>query len=499
MGGIFMRGKKIISAFLVLLILLVSAVSCAKTPHEVGEATNTAGFISADTETELKPPNHDVNYEGYDFRVLHWFVVGWESRLDKDIYAESATGDVLKDSVYERNLALAEKYNVTISLENKTFSDVPSIVKKFITSDDDAYDLVYARTVESPSLITAGYYIDFNELPHADLSMPWWDQRAVEDLSIGGKLYLCASAINLIDKDATAVITFNKELAENNTLPDMYYIVKDNKWTFDKMNSLYTTAASDIDGDGKMTLNDVWGFIGGRDVPTSFYNGAGARFAVKDTDDMPVYNFDNEYSYNVTDKIVAMMNNKDTFYNHHSGTGAAKATDDNEYRKLFENGHGLFFWTRLDDITTMRASDTEFGILPIPKYSEEQNRYYSLVSIHTAGLMAIPITASDLERTSIIIEEWAYLSQKMVQPVYIDKALKGKSIRDNESETMLDIIFENRIFDIGIVYNFGQFTGDYEIINESKKGASSLYASKLKSIDSDIQKFIEQIQEIHND
>ena len=34
---------------------------------------------------------------------------------------------------------------------------------------------------------------------------------------------------------------------------------------------------------------------------------------------------------------------------------------------LFSDGHGLFFWTRMDEVTTLRSMETDFGILPTPK------------------------------------------------------------------------------------------------------------------------------------
>lgn len=485
-----------IISFITLTFIVFSSIliSCSKTPHTPGEATETdAGFLSAETETSLKADLPEADYEGYKFRILHWWLDSWESRLNKDLYAEAETGDVLNDAVYRRNLKVSEQFNINISLEHQTYSTVPTTVKNMVAAGDDAYDLVYVRTFESPSLVTAGYFSDFYKLPYVNLNMPWWDQNAKDNLSIGGKLYLAASDINVIDKDATAVITFNKKMAADLNLPDLYYIVQDGKWTIDKMVSLYKNTAKDVDGNGTMSLDDIWGFIAGNDVPTAFFNGAGSTFASKDENDMPVYKFDNEYNYSVTDKIVEIMNDKTCFYNHHTGTDAAKITDDNEYRKLFENGHGLFFWTRLDDVTTMRSSETDFGILPTPKYQESQEHYDNLVSIHTAGLMSVPTSAGDLLRTSVILESMAFESHSTIQPAYKDVALKGKYVRDVESLAMLDIIFANRVFDIGIIYDFGGFSAAYGTIYSAKNGAASLYASKEAAIETGIQKFIDSI------
>ncbi|MHB1151157.1 MAG: hypothetical protein ACYCWE_02030 [Eubacteriales bacterium] len=490
---------RIISIITLMFIIFSSMLaSCAKTLHVPGEEhAETAGFLAADTKAELKPELPEADYEGYTFRILHWWVDGWESRLDKDLYSEAETGDVLKDAVYRRNLKVEEQFNIKITLEHQTYSDVPTTVKNIVIAADDAYDLVYIRTYESPSVVTAGYLNDFNELPYVNLRQPWWDRNAAESYSIQGKLYLAASDINVIDKDATAVITFNKKMAAGLNLPDLYYLVLDGKWTMDKMASLYKNAAQDVDGDGKMSLDDIWGFIAGRDIPTAFFNGAGSVFASKDEKDMPVYTFESEYNYAVADKILEIMSDKTSFYNHHTGTDAAPVTDDTEYRKLFENGRGLFFWTRLDDVTAMRASETDFGILPTPKYKETQDNYYNLVNIHTAGLMSVPISAGDLERTSVILESMAFESSSTVQPAYKDVALKGKYIRDEESLEILDIIFANRVFDIGILYGFGGFVNAFDSLDSVKNGVASLYASKADAIANDILAFAENIKALN--
>lgn len=485
---------KLLSSLIILvLIIFPLLVSCRKTVHVPGEDHSaTAGFLAADTGTDLMPELPETDYEGFEFCILHWWADGWESRLDKDLYAETETGDVLKDAVYRRNLTVCERFNIKISLEHQNYDTVPVTVKKTVAAADDAYDLVYMRTYEAPPVVTGGYLTDFNSLPYVDLSKPWWDADAVKSLSVGGNVFLAVSDINIIDKDATAVITFSKKAAADLNLPDLYYFVLDGKWTMDKMVSLYKNAARDMDGDGSMSLDDFWGFIAGRDIPTAFFNGAGSTFASKEKD-MPVYTFDNEYNYAVTEKIIELMNDDTCFYNHHTGTDAAPATDDTKYRQLFENGRGLFFWTRLDDVTAMRASETDFGILPTPKYLESQKNYFNLVSIHTAGFMSVPISAADLERTSVILESMAFESSSTVQPAYKEVALKGKYIRDEESSEMLDIIFDNRVFDIGIIYGFGGFASAYEGINTVKNGAASLYASKIEAITADIQALTESI------
>lgn len=119
--------------------------------------------------------------------------------------------------------------------------------------------------------------------------------------------------------------------------------------------------------------------------------------------------------------------------------------------------HGLIFWMRLDEVTNMRASDADFGILPIPKYEEAQDKYYSMVSRYITGLPSIPITLTGekLDEVGLVLEALSAESYYTLIPEYIETSLKTKNSRDAESADMLDIIINNRVFDPMHIYNFG--------------------------------------------
>ena len=59
-------------------------------------------------------------------------------------------------------------------------------------------------------------------------------------------------------------------------------------------------------------------------------------------------------------------------------------------------------------------------------------------------ILAVPITATNLERTGIITEALSAESYKRVIPAYYETALKTKYARDDESVQMLDMIANSR-------------------------------------------------------
>ena len=70
-------------------------------------------------------------------------------------------------------------------------------------------------------------------------------------------------------------------------------------------------------------------------------------------------------------------------------------------------------------------------------------------------------------------------SEQIITPAYYDKTLNGTYVRDEESKDMLDIIFNNRIFDVGHLYKVSnlQETITNLLRNNNPTGLSKLYAS----------------------
>ncbi len=463
--------KQRLTALLLCLLLTLPLASCASNDETNPDAAAapTSGEITAaeDTpaETEEERIKPDIpataDFGGDDIYFLHWFHSGWAStvRTSRDIYAESLTGEAINDVVYNRNLKIETDYNVKITLENMDLGQMDGAISKAVTSGDTTYDVVYPRLYEAASMYQKDYFLNLHDVPNIDLEKPWWDGNCVDSLSMAGKLLSVATSINVNDKDATAALAFNKGYATDLGLPDIYSIVLEGEWTYDKLMELAEGAASDTDGNGTMEDTDMWGLLGGHDVMSSFWYGSGELMVTKDENDLFTFTFGSERSVTAAERVVNLMN-QNWFLNHHMIAN----TDDIYYAQLFETGHGLFFWMRLDEVTNMRAGETDFGIIPTPKYEASQDKYYSMVSQHTTGLMSIPLvqTGDALSNLGIILEAMAAESHYELIPTYIEESLKTKYSRDAESAEMLDIIINNRVYDPMLVYNFGSFADTFQ-------------------------------------
>ncbi len=477
---------------LTVLMLASSLAACAgetdtaKTPADTQADTAVVTDAVTEEDTRIYPELPEANFNGHLFNVLHWDRSDWPTRACVDIYAETETGDTINDAVYRRNLAVMEKYNFEIALQKEQPGDLTKLVKQNIQTGSDAYDLVIQRCIEGATIIQENYYLPLNEIPNIDLDQPWYDQNARQTLEIKGKLYIAASDLTIEDKNATAAIAFNKQMALDNNLEDMYQLVNEGKWTIEKMESMYKDVARDLDGNSKMNEDDLYGFLGGKDVGMSLFLGSGAHFMGIDSDGYVIPTMLNDRNVQVAQYVYEICTNEDVFYHHHN-----MGTDDTQYEQLFTNGHGLYFWMRLDNVLSMRASEVAFGILPIPKYDGAQETYLCNVSPWTTGLLAVPTTAKDPERTGIIIEALSAESKYVLQPAYYEIALKEKQARDEESKEMLDIIFNNRVFDIAEFYRIGTLSDVILEMGSAKSfDLASRYEKLSKATDKAIDKFM---------
>jgi hypothetical protein len=107
----------------------------------------------------------------------------------------------------------------------------------------------------------------------------------------------------------------------------------------------------------------------------------------------------------------------------------------------------------------------------------------------------IPITAGDIDKSSYIMDAMAYHGRQIILPAYYDVCLKRKYARDEESESMLDIIFTSTVYDIGSIFGIGGFSVAIQsnVVTGENKIAST-YEQLAGKIEKDLQNLIDQFE-----
>jgi len=481
--------KRIITALLLASMLLTMAVSCGS-----GDTAAETTAAPVDTETaetaettapRIDPKLPEKDFEGYNFRVLGKGTtnVHWKT---KDIAAEEENGEPINDAVFRRNSVIGEKYNFTIEdVAPDNYNDIPSQAAKVVLAGDNEFDMFSFNVA---SLIKNNYLYNLYDIPYMDLSQPYYDQNLIDSLTIADKLFAVAGEMIIMDNEATLGTTFNKKIAADYGVAEkyngtLYEVVEDGRWTLDVFNEIASLTSGDLNGDGVMTdTEDQWGFQTENGNYLLMFIGAGGSTARINSDGYPESTLFNEKVIEIVNKVYDVQN---AGYAINATTISSKYSDvwSECIDKNFIEGRAMFSIAGLNRVSVFRSMEVDFGILPVPKFNEAQDQYRNPVSINVGSYIAVPATAVEVERTGIIIEALSCESMYVLTPAFYDVTLEGKAIRDEESSAMLDLIFSNRVFDLGHYFGFGSVTS----IFYDKNTFASQLAAKEAVIQSDIE------------
>lgn len=439
-----------------------------------------------DTTTELEETSEkddlpsDLNYNGREFRIFSrlqaWFNGSWIS--------EEENGDTLNDAVYKRNGKVMDRLGITISEIGGATSDQ---AKNTMLAGDDAYDIVNTRCSIAFNYAEEGLFYGLDKLSYIDLSKSYWDKQLNENVTICGKSYFPIGASNITGYDYTHVLVFNKKLADEKKVGDLYSLVKEGKWTLDSYSSVVKDFSEDLNGDSMMDESDLYGYLSQpKAVLPAFWIASGVRSINMNDKGEPEFTMPSDSKFlEVFEKTFAITYDNDSWFRNTS-----VANYDDLLINMFQSGKGLFMDMTFFYISSLRDMDADFGILPYPKYDEAQENY--LARIEGIELTGVPVTA-DPEFVSAVMEAMAYESVSTVVQAYYDVALKTKMTRDNESADMLDLIFENRVFDLGDTIWCDQIRdGVFKpMFTDNDRAIASKFATMQSEMDAKIAAVIE--------
>ena len=499
-----MINKKIISIFIIsITIMSFLFTSCDNTPQQNTESNGTNDDMSINMNTEenfedavarLEANLPEVNYDGDTFTFLVHEADGNGYWGSYEIFAEEETGEAINDAVYRRNRTIEDRLGIEIK-EVRT-NDVNSLATRTIRADDPEYDCIMPRITGAASMATSGYLVSYDQLPYIDLTNPWWDQNANSMLSIGNRLFFTVGDLSIVDKDSTWVIMFNKTVALNNGLENFYNLVREDKWTMEKFYSIIRDAARDLNGDGVMDENDLAGFLSDTGVILAMFYNTGETVIKKDADDFPYLTLNTERAITAEEKTFEIFGDK---------TAAVLAEDlphianpwSDGLNKMFQEDRGLFYAIGLTVMHKMRSMNSDFGVLPFPKLNENQSQYSHSINPWCSNSIAVPVTVRDREKTSIVLEAMSAEAKYTVIPAYYDVTITNKTIRDEESAEMLNLILSTRSFDLGFIFNWG----DIGYMPNSNFPNTGRFVSTYERLESravsDMEKTIDAFKELY--
>lgn len=485
---------RFICLLLTAFVLLPLFAACAENAGAVSETTAAAlSETAADAETD-RSETPDSLPAGLDFEGASYRILVRDDQFLPEFYAEEASGDVVEDAIYNRNASVEERLNVAVEIvrgaASSAYMTELSNIRKTVTSGDDAYEMIAGYSVHVVKLMAEGLFVNLNEIEYLDFSQPWWPESIQDEMTFNGSLYFMTGDICMTTISKALCMYFNKNIAESRNIGNLYDTVNGSKWTFDTYLSVTKDVYEDLDGNSQADDNDLYGTV------MTPYNSVDAfipafhqDITVMGDDGYPVLAFNTERMVSVVERIYSLL--YETAGVHVPRNSLEDAAT---MFKMFKADQALFIMWEFTATDELRSMESDFGIIPYPKWDENQKNYYTM-SDGAHDVMAVPVSCTDPERTSVIVEALNAESYKQVIPAYYETALKVKYTRDDESVLVLDMVLEGRTFDFGYVYDGWAGVGFLlqNLTSANSKDYASGYAKLEKSAIKRYEKVIDTL------
>lgn len=495
-----MNAKRLLSGILVA-VMLVPLAACRNGEQKNADIsdngapdTESAGAAESTPETDRfgreiveDTVPADLYYEN---APVHIFTRNDNKYWLLEITAEDGTGEVLNDSVYDRNRTVEERLGVrfevlempgTFAVRNEWFN----VLRSAVAADDDSIDVASVYISQGAPLITEGLFLNLLDMEMMDLEKPWWNSSFNEEMAMHGRLYASVGDLMLSMTSMTVVTYFNKDLlAEVYPQENLYNVVFSGKWTLDYLGNLSRGMYSDVNGDGAADKGDRYGYKTARStVPGDAWPIAlGICATTKNADGIPELSFYSEKTVNAFEKLDALYSDKSTVI------GDAD----------FMNGNILFYSQQLAYTDSLRDMENEYGILPMPKYDEAQAEYATIPQ-NGHSMIAVVKTVNDPKMVGAAVELLAAESYRQVTPVYFETTMKSKYLRSSEDARMFDLIMDSVKFNFGYVWAATRIGNLAQLMRDPSIDIASTYASNAESYQTKLTALLESLEKLGTD
>ena len=383
---------------------------------------------------------------------------------------DGPSSDKVQQLVYTRNKAAQDTLGLTVEyyyidkgwgIASGTIIDT----EKNAASKPDMYcDMVYDMmkatldgcfrnlyTMTTDFVTANGQKGGYFEFEAAEGSDSIFENAYLSDFMAGltfssDKMYLIGSQYYIDLIRAMMVLPINIDMYDTKygSIDQFYQDVIDGKWTWDYLMNVSQKIYNDKTGNGN-TMDDILGFAaetgGGKSAAGIVYSTDINIVEVNERNGLYsfTYNANNKQLYDIFDKIAQVFSTDGVAISNVGGL----QEQTNAILNAFASGTLLFGGCAMMGIVeaeTYQEMEQQFGLVPIPKLSEEFE-YNTL--IHNVGKCgAVSFSTSKPRQISAFIQYCSENSKEVVNEYY-NYAMKYKYTSDAGTAEMLDMIYQN--------------------------------------------------------
>lgn len=482
-------------AGMLVLANMAALASCGDQSGTEPKQTEKAGGETVTETVQAEPeyvyPELDMNEE--EFMILDTKQeYGFYTTLD----VEGETGEALDDAIYKRNRFLEEQFNFRLKINAEfILENSQKALSTAVMAGEDVYDCAFLRDINFSAPLMNGDLENLAQSDYFHFDSPWWDSENIEmnRLGEGQNVFYAFTDISLADFEGTCCMFFNEKYLTNLDLELPFDLVRNGKWTIDKLDE-YIVAGANMNSQSSYeweTYGDaLYGIAGYGHTTDALIIGSDVEFYKTDAGKNIVCAAEGEKFFNAAMRVVELLSDSSKFVFLNSNPDPL-----DHYEMAFKNGRCIFMVAQLKAANKYRDMDDSFGIVPMPKADEAQKDYRCLRSF--SYMLCVPVTNNDLDSTAIILDAMSYHTYRDIMPYYYNYHTSQKLLRTEDSVEMLDIINTSRYFDVGDP--FGLSTNLLRDVFRNSVGAGSHdLVSGVEKIRGNIDTKIAEIMDILN-
>ena len=503
--------KRLTSLLLALLLTLPAfAAGCSESSENNTDSKNTAantpsatdagntGEEEAETEFTRAMVKDDLP-DDLDFGGATQLVLArTKAWFTGEMFVEDLNGETLNDAVYQRDTAVEERLNVVI--DYSLVDDTNGVVNKNVTAGADEVSIHVGSAVDTVQYgVNGNYYNLLGDAPvYLNLEQPWWSQYYTQQESVMGKAFFATGDLFTSLIKLSFVTYANMKLVNDYQLESPYDLVRSGQWTFDKEMEMASLVHEDKNGNGVRDKDDSYGMtLAGMIGLDVYWSAFDLTICEKDSNDVPTFSVDEEKMSAVLEKLYSYYIDCEYCW---CPPNPDSDKEQDEVAQMLAEDRILFTPLRIMHTDQIRDMESPYGLIPLPKWNEEQTNYYTFVH-DQYSIGGIPVSVQDPAMTSAVMEALAAESYRFVTPAYYDVVLNGKYLRDADSSEMLELAMAGVKIDFGWIhtYSLGSCSQGLlrEILYNSKSSNfSSVYKSKQKALTKMMSKLVEKIEKI---
>ena len=463
---------RVIAVLIMMATMLAIFASCAQTGDSTETTNPNNGNATIAPSGDESTSDPTVDKDGYkldnlpelnfkeEITILAWSDVEHE---EFNIAYEELSGDIVEQSLYDRNSKVEQRLGVTLVFNRDVAGDAGEIagwnayINARVSVDAKEFDIVAGYSLSQAQATVNGYFFNLldEECIYQDFSQPWWSELLLEQATFGDALYFASGDISRNALEMMYVCYANTDLLDEYGIENPQLLVEPGDWTYAKFFELCQGVYKD-DGDNlKNCTNDtgdVFGYItSGIHVDPWFY-GTGATICERNADGEIIASasFTSERVANTVDMLTTFLNGQYGMYTFDSAGKTAVY-----HQNAFGQGRSLFMMDRArvsHKVLASKYGDTKFVVLPCPKYDKDQENYITVMG-NPFTLYAISADIENPAMASAFIECFASEGYRKVTPAVFELTLKTRYVDDPVSGQMYDIIRANITYDIGRIFS----------------------------------------------